>query len=706
MSARQDDAVGLEIDSERVGKYERAGFSIHPGPLKGNPYDADEMDVSMELVSPGGKKLILPAFHYQSYERRDMPGQGAMRNWLYPVGAPTWRARFAPMEVGKYSAQTVVRNRGRTRRSEKLTFECVASESGGFLRVSKRDPRFFELSEGSSQKPFFAIGMNMCFVKNLQEHEGWMGNLGRSGGNFVRIWACCKDWGMSIEGRKSAWGRSWSWDPQIAFQHFRDGFDGDRMCVRVAGEKGASVTARPSHAVAIRPNTKYVLTGSTRTTEGTGLIVLAGQALGEPVPPGGRWHTFRREFTTRPDQWWLDSVSLRLAEKGTAWVRDLSLTEAVEKKRGKPAPQLPNLLWEADVNRPAMGVYNQLDSFMMDEIVRCAEANGIRLQVVILPRDLYMHTYRDLLRDADTPEYDRAIRSANNLLRYAVARWGYSTSVGLWEYFNEMDPGAPTDRFYDELGRYFEETDIYGHPRSTSNWHSSPRDWSHPRLDIIDLHRYMGPAGRRRRGNWSDEVQFVLESARPALEHKMTKPVLMSEFGLAGPVLYRTMDKNLVHFHNTLWASSMSGLAGTTMCWWWDTLAPMDAWPHYRPLAAFLSDIPFTTAKFRRIADVSSDAPVRYVGLLGGDCAYLWVYNPQATWQAIEVEKQVPKEVRGASLEIGPVAQGEYRVQWWHTREGKVIEEANASSAGGKLRISVPAFTTDVACRIVRLEAR
>jgi len=78
------------------------------------------------------------------------------------------------------------------------------------------------------------------------------------------------------------------------------------------------------------------------------------------------------------------------------------------------------LLWEADVNRPVMGFYNQVDCFMLDEIVSLAEIYGIHLQLCLLTRKLYM----DKLKDENSPEYDKAIRYAKKLLRYEVARWG------------------------------------------------------------------------------------------------------------------------------------------------------------------------------------------------------------------------------------------------------------------------------------------
>jgi len=41
-----------------------------------------------------------------------------------------------------------------------------------------------------------------------------------------------------------------------------------------------------------------------------------------------------------------------------------------------------------------------------------------------------------------------------------------------------------------------------------------------------------------------------------------------------------------------------------------------------------------------------------------------------------------------------------YTVEWWHTYESKVIEKKRLSLTQGALRISVPPFSRDIACKI------
>jgi len=81
--------------AEAVGRYQRIEFRIDaPAPV-GNPYDPEQIDVSVEFTAPSGQRLLLPAFWYQDYERRPTPQRGDLNNWLYPIvpaGACTTRS--------------------------------------------------------------------------------------------------------------------------------------------------------------------------------------------------------------------------------------------------------------------------------------------------------------------------------------------------------------------------------------------------------------------------------------------------------------------------------------------------------------------------------------------------------------------------------------------------------------------------------------
>jgi hypothetical protein len=122
---------------------------------------------------------------------------------------------------------------------------------------------------------------------------------------------------------------------------------------------------------------------------------------------------------------------------------------------------------------------------------------------------------------------------------------------------------------------------------------------------------------------------------------------------------------------------------------------------HYRPLAAFAADVPWTTAKLRPAA-AAGDKGLRVIGLQGDEGAYLWLSDPGATWWKIGMEGATPAEITGAAVSIEGLKAGSYRVQWWDTREGKVVKEESATAGGTALRLGIPSFSRDIACKVVK----
>jgi len=689
--ARSPQGVGLECLNPDVGKYEKVEFRLQLPTTYVCPFDPDEVRVDLEVTTPGGRLLAVPGFYAQDFEHRRLGLGGQKRDWVYPVGQAGWKARFASGELGSHLAVARVSDARGVFRSGAVRFCVRDSARPGFVRVSTKDPRFLEFSEG---RPFFPIGQNLAFIGNSQHVtlgrvEEVFAQLNANGANYLRVWACCEDWAMAIEARKSAWGRSWDWRPP--FVPMPGDESSGRKCLRLSRDR-PSIEANPSHPVALRPKTRYILRGKGRVEGGGRLEVgLQGRSFeelpastGEPV-----WFEFRKEFATGGEEHWLDPVRFRLEGGGAAWIADVSLKEADGE---------PELLWEADVSRPARGWYNPLDCFMLDEVVSSAERHGLHLQLVLLTRDLYMNA----LKDPASGEYDRAIADARRLMRYAVARWGWSTSVAAWEYWNEMNPGLPTDRFYRALGDDLEVTDVYHHLRTTSTWGPSARDCRHPKLDLADTHFYLRPSDAAR---LADEVEAVLDRARWLREHAPHKPAFLGEFGLADNQ-WRITDlmkqsPELADFHNALWASALSGASGTALAWWWERLDQKNAYPAYKPLSRFLRDVPWTAGGLEASVGLTAEDRVRLVVLRTRNRAWVWLFHRAAGWAGLaRVPQQEPGEVQGAEFDLKGWPDGPSRVQWWDTRHGLVTGEETLDVVHGAARIAVPPFARDVAARI------
>ena len=683
----------LELLTPRVGQYGRVEFRIKPGKSYEAPFDPREVAVDLEVSRPDGKRLTVPAFYMQAYEYRRVKRGRHEEDWIYPRGVPVWKARFSPRLSGRYACTVTVSDRLGSARSDQVTFDVHATVGPGFIHVSKDSSRYLEFGDGS---PYFPIGQNLAFIGcsqyvDLKKADNIFEEMGRRGANFARIWTGCKDWAIGIEARKSAWGRSWAWDTPFAALPGEE--DSDHKCVKLTGDQGTSIACRPSHRVALKPNTRYLMSYSVMCRKGAGIQVeVSGQRFTPSVKARdqGSWKDVEISFATESEEYWLGSPRFILSQPGTVFLKDFSL-----KEEGGDA----ELLWEADPNRPVMGKYNQVDCFMVDRVVRAAERNDIRLQLCLATRDLYM----SMLEDEDSEEYGRAIRYAKNLMRYVVARWGYSTAVASWEYFNEMNPGLPTGRFYWEVGRYVSRIDPYDHPRTTSTWAACPRDWRHRELDTAQEHFYLRPD---KDGAYRDEVQAILEEADGFMRQVPNdRPPILGECGLAtenwGLSELMSQDRNLVHFHNILWASAMSGLSGTGMFWWWEQLDQQNAYRHYRPLAEFMKDVPFIEKNLAP-AELSVPDTVHAVGLRGADYACLWVVNRSATWWVSVAQNKTPQELQKVEITVKGLPSGTYRVDWWDTREGTRIGRERAESSNDALGLTLPRFNRDIACKIYR----
>jgi hypothetical protein len=334
---------------------------------------------------------------------------------------------------------------------------------------------------------------------------------------------------------------------------------------------------------------------------------------------------------------------------------------------------------------------------MLDELVNAAEQHGLYLQLCLLTRDLYMNA----LNDPAKPEYSRAIEDASKLLRYAVARWGYSTSVAAWEYWNEMNPGLPTDHFYTAAGEFLEQIDPYHHLRTTSTWGPSAKDARHPKLDFADVHFYLRPADK---GRLRDEVDAALERARWLREQAPNKPAHLGEFGLANdkwmPTEEMNTSKELLDFHNGLWASALSGASGTAMFWWWERLDRLNAYSHYQPLASFVRDVPWNGGDVRKASVSTVEKSLHPIGLQAGRKAWLWVFNEAASWSRVVIEQTQPKEVPNASVTLEGMPDGTYHVQWWDTRTGTPVRTDEVTATGNVLHLESPSFSHDIACTV------
>jgi len=194
--ARPPRILEVRASAEAVGRFEPLEFTIRLDAEFENPYDPSEVDLKADVTDPRGRVRSVNGFVYQDYARELKDG----KEQLTPRGGRVWKIRYAPLAVGRHRYQVAVRTRGGLASSDLGSFECTPSKSAGFIRVSQRNPRYFEFSSG---RPFFPIGHNVCWYDSdlkTYDYDRYFRRMAAAQENFTRIWMC--SWSLELEGSR------------------------------------------------------------------------------------------------------------------------------------------------------------------------------------------------------------------------------------------------------------------------------------------------------------------------------------------------------------------------------------------------------------------------------------------------------------------------------------------------------------------------
>jgi hypothetical protein len=300
-------------------------------------------------------------------------------------------------------------------------------------------------------------------------------------------------------------------------------------------------------------------------------------------------------------------------------------------------------------------------------------------------------------------------------LSYIINRWGYSTDLLAWEWWNEVDLTPIAERalipWLHEMTVFLKQRDVNHHLTTNS---FSVRSWSPiwkmPELDIIQVHEYSEyypPAER-------DPADRVGQQLRALTQSLPAKPILLGEFGYSGRDYGEDVEKTGIHLHNGLWATTFSGYGGSGMYWWWDIYIDANhLWSQFNGLVQFINGVdltqyePFSPLQITGQAAITGSATG--LGLRGKD-TLVWLrskdYTVDASIAAREAQQNptnyIPPLMQGLFLTLNDMADGKYTVYWYDPQTADWLPKAEVSTIGKDLTIPIPAFRTDLAAKIVR----
>jgi hypothetical protein len=265
-----------------------------------------------------------------------------------------------------------------------------------------------------------------------------------------------------------------------------------------------------------------------------------------------------------------------------------------------------------------LGRYDQRSAWRIDHIMELSGARGMLAQMCIDSFDSVQvkgdgpwawwernpynaanggpaATPLDMFRSAE------AKRLFQQRLRYILARWGYSTSVFAWEFWNEWDQTTGYDsatmaEWHQEMTHYLRDLDPWQHLITTSfgNTTGDPAVDGLMETEFVQSHEYGAP-----------DIAGAVSSVCLAKADRYGKPHLFAELGAdtAGRLERNPVILGSV-LHDGLWAAMLSRGAGTAMVWWWDSVERNDLYDAFSAAAAFAADIGWVKENYQ-------PAPVR-----------------------------------------------------------------------------------------------
>jgi hypothetical protein len=204
-------------------------------------------------------------------------------------------------------------------------------------------------------------------------------------------------------------------------------------------------------------------------------------------------------------------------------------------------------------------------------------------------------------------------------LRYMIARWGWSTRMVSWQFFNEIDNAfiPRSDLVHDHvvdwhraMGRWLRDNDPYGHLVSTSLTGASDRPdfWNMSEMDFSVYHSY-------------GEADPALHVARLSddFARRYGKPVMIGEFGTDFRHWNLAADPYLRGFRQGLWGGTLGGSMGTSMSWWWEGLHDDNIYPLFAVLRDVMQRAGWSGGTWEPAKIVAGGAPPIALGKPAGD---------------------------------------------------------------------------------------
>lgn len=625
-----------------LGRFETIEFDLDVASSWENPFDPDQIDIQARFIAPSGRALSVPAFWHRPFRSSVRPATEQRRRVAF-LKFFIEELEWGPGTEAEFFLDEVTLRDSRTGRSKVIG---DAEGEGAAWGPAELAAVSDELARGGRRSVRFAV--------RTDEQESWPGAVlacsdddwsawdGLSLWVYPRVAAMAGPvyvyfqndegraspvmrWGAG-EMRPNEWNRlEWDWSdfrPDLEFEPAGEPGWKVRFTPVEEGRYRYYVTATDGRSQARSPEGEFTVSPS----DGRGFVRISADDPhyfafdnGEPFFPIGH------------DVGWSEAGGA-LSEALAYFPKMQAHGEDCTYLMMHALPAFPPIL---AIEWNELGVYDLKTAAQVDWYVDLAAKHGIYLK---LSFDVHAHNVRhgrtalwpdnpynaerggpcqapnDFFTDATAREFYK------KRMRYIVARYGHERHVMAWETFAEIDgateldgqagwgyPGRPGgERVSAMLVDWLRDTsaclrsiDPYDRliTASFSGDTSDPNVWRMPEIQYTQIHHYDSLDTAAAIGHWCR-----------SLTEAYAKPMMVTEFGWEVAPVDRTVDPQGICLHNGIWASVMTGAAGSALNWWCWRIDQLDLYHHFAALRAFVQGIDWPREGFRA-ADVELTPP-------------------------------------------------------------------------------------------------
>lgn len=158
-----------------------------------NPYDSEAVSLNAALTGPNGKKYNAFGFYSEDYT---LHNDGNITS----DGTSHWRFRLSLPSGGLWRFDIALTADGKKLDSLSGYIEAGENPNGDrSVCVSKNNSTRFSLRNGAAFTP---IGLNVGWLKSFSEYAGYVNEIAKNGGNYMRIWL--SQLGLSLMKKENA----------------------------------------------------------------------------------------------------------------------------------------------------------------------------------------------------------------------------------------------------------------------------------------------------------------------------------------------------------------------------------------------------------------------------------------------------------------------------------------------------------------------